>query len=256
MMKRLTGKTAIVTGGASGIGAATAGAFAAEGANVVFCDLDETKGNQLATAIRNAGGEVHFVPADVSRSDSVQALVAFTAGRFGKIDILFANAGYQFVKPLAEIEEDEWDRLLAVNLKGVFLCAKYVIPNMVRAGGGSIIATGSVLSFTAAPGLAAYGATKAGIVNLIRGIATDYGQQGIRANTICPGCIDTPLADVFFDSQPDPRAAKQASACSHSLGRIGSAAEVAKAAVFLAGDESSFITGAAITVDGGLTAKL
>ncbi len=255
-MKRLAGKTAIVTGAASGIGAASAEAFAQEGARVICCDLEEANLAELMATIQRTGGEAEFVRVDVSRSDQVEQMVTQAARRYGKIDILFANAGYQFVKPLAEVEEAEWDRLLAVNLKGVFLCSKYVIPIMMRSGGGSIIASGSVLSFVAAPGLAAYCASKAGILNLIRGIATDYGSHRIRANCICPGCIDTPLAQVFFSSQADPEAAKRSSAASHVLGRIGSPAEVARAAVFLASDESSFVTGSSLMVDGGLIAKL
>jgi len=255
-MKRLAGKIAIVTGAASGIGAASALAFAVEGASVVCFDVDEAKGCELVAGIQRDGGEAVFFRVDVSDSSQVKEAVAQTVRQYKKIDVLFANAGYQFVKPLADVEETEWDRLMAVNLKGVFLCCKHVIPEMIRAAGGSIIASGSVLSFAAAPGLAPYAASKAAIVNLIRGIATDYGKDMIRANCICPGCVNTPLADVFFESQADVAAAKRASAEAHLLRRIGSPEEVARLAVFLASDESSFMTGSALVIDGGLTAKL
>ena len=256
MAQRLSGKVAIITGGASGIGAAVVRKFAEEGAQVVAADIDDQRGSAVADEVSQAGGCAVFKRTDVSRAAEVESLVSETVDRFGKLDVVLANAGFQFIVPLADVSEQQWDHLMAVNLKGVFFCCKYAIPPMTANGGGSMIATGSVLSTVAAAGFGAYCASKAAVLNLMRATAVDYGHLNIRANCLCPGCVDTPLADEYWKIQSDPEQARQASAASHLLGRIGRAEEIANAAVFLASDESSFVTGSALFVDGGLCAKL
>lgn len=255
-MKRLQNKVAIITGAASGIGAATARAFASEGAKVVVSDIQPDAGQKVAGSICSAGGLAEFIAADVSNPQQVAAMVAGTIERFGRADLLVANAGLQYEKTLHETTLEEWDHVLNVNLKGMFLCCREVIPHMLRQGGGNIIAMGSVLSTIAEPRLTAYCASKGGILMLAKSIATDYGKLGIRANCICPGYIDTPLGDVYFEKQPDPAEAKRQAGALHLLNRLGAPEEVARCAVFLASDESSFMTGSAFFVDGGLSAKV
>ena len=253
---RLSDKVAIITGAASGIGAATARAFATEGASVIVVDLQKQLGGNVVQMIRAAGGMAEFIAADVSNPGEVVAMIETTAKRHSRVDVLVANAGLQYEKSLHETTLEEWDHVINVNLKGMFLCCREVIPHMVNQGGGNIIAMGSVLSQVAEPRLAAYCASKGGILMLTKSIATDYGQHGIRANCICPGYIDTPLGDVYFQKQPDPQEAKRQAGKLHLLGRMGMPDEVARCAVFLASDESSFMTGAALVVDGGLSAKV
>lgn len=255
-MKKLAGKVAIVTGAASGIGAAIASIFAMEGARTVIADIDQGRSESLARKITSLDGECIHVRADVANAVGVEALVEETVERFEKVDILVSNAGLQYEKRLHETSVQEWDHVMNVNLKGMFLCCRAVIPHMLAQGRGNIIAMGSVLSKIAEPGLAAYCASKGGMLMLARSIATDYGSYGIRANCICPGYVDTPLGDIYFEKQPDPAFSRQQAGKLHLLGRIGLPMEIARCALFLASDDSSFVTGAAIDVDGGLSAKV
>lgn len=256
-MKSLENKVCIVTGAASGIGEATATLLAERGAVVMIADVNDLQGAAVATRIQRNGGTVAFQHCDISRGEDVEALVAATVRKFGRLNALVANAGVQIEKPLADTSDAEWDRVININLKGTFLCCRAAVRQMLKSGtGGSIVATGSVLSLVAEPVLAAYCASKGGILMLMRSIATDYGKQGIRANCVCPGYINTPLGDKYFEIQPDPAAARRAADAMHALGRMGEADEVAKCVAFLISDEASFVTGAAMVVDGGLIAKV
>ena len=252
---RLSGKVAIVTGGGRGIGQAIATRFAEEGAKVLVVDWNRESGAATAAAIQAAGGEARFWCADVSRAANVEAMVRAAVAEWGRLDILVNNAAIQVVARLVETTEAEWDRLQSVNLKGVFLGCKYAIPEMLRAGGGSIVNIASVLGLVGDPELAAYCAAKGGVITLTKAAALTYGPQGIRVNAICPGDVDTPMAQEYLDAAPDPAALRQEVASKYALRRISSPREIAEAAVFLASEASSFITGAALVVDGGLLSK-
>lgn len=255
-MKRLNGKVTIITGGSSGIGEAMAKAFAAEGATVMVADIQDEKGAAVVDAARRAGGKADFIHTDVSDPEQVEHLVEQTITKYGIPDVMVPNAGLQYEKNVVDTTQKELDHVINVNLKGTFYCTKYVLPHMVANGGGSIVVTGSVLSLVAEPNLAAYCASKGGILMLVKAIATDYGGHNIRANCICPGYINTPLGDEWFDNQPDPQAARDQAGALHALGRMGEPEEVAKCAIFLASDDASFVTGSALVVDGGLMAKI
>lgn len=252
---RLQNKVAIITGASSGIGRAAAILFAQEGAKVVVADIDGVEGSSTVSTVRHQGGQAEFVCTDVSRSKDVQTMVGVTVEKFGKVDILFANAGLEIVGLTGDTTEEEYDRMMDVLLKGVWLCAKHCLPVMIENGGGSIVNTASVAGLVAWPGGGIYGTAKAGVIGLTRAIAVDYARQNIRCNCICPGNIWTPLSEKYVALQPDPAAAREALERAHPLGRSGSPEEAAQVALFLASDEASFVTGAAYTVDGGLTAR-
>ena len=251
-MGRLDGKVAIVTGAASGIGRAMARALASEGARVTAADVNAAG---LQETARPGGGTMRTQQCDVSQARDVQTLVADTVGAFGGLHVLCNNAGISIPNRVTELSEEDWDRTLAVNLKGVFLGCKYAIPEMLRSGSGSIINTGSVNSLVAEPYLAAYCASKGGVLMLSREIALDFATQGIRCNCICPGWVDTPIntphavmmggLDKVLAGLPEWQ----------PIGRQGYPEEIANVAIFLASDESSFMTGSAVVVDGGMTAK-
>jgi len=255
-MKTLEKKVAIVTGAASGIGEAIAFELGARGACVMVSDIQDETGKQVAQKINMAGGKAAYVHCDISCADQVDAMVSTTVEVFGRLDTLCANAGRQIEKKLLETTENDWDCVMDTNLKGTFLCCRSAVQQMLKTGGGSIIATGSVLSHVAEPVLAAYCASKGGILQLIKSIATDYGTQDIRANCVCPGYINTPLGDGYFEIQTDPQAARAAADAMHALGRMGEPEEVARCVAFLASDDASFITGSSLVVDGGLIAKV
>jgi NAD(P)-dependent dehydrogenase (short-subunit alcohol dehydrogenase family) len=248
---KLLGKVAIVTGGTSGIGKATAMLFAREGAKVVLVGRDETKGEAASDAITEDGGQAIFVKADVSKSLDVKSMVERAVQKYGQIDILFNNAGINPVGTSVDTPEEVWDSVMDINLKGVFLCSKYVIPHMLNRGGGSIINTGSINCFMAWENEVAYDASKGGVLMFTRATAMDFAKKRIRVNCICPGAIKTPLLQKIFDDSPG---LEESMKTKHPIGRLGSPEEVAKLALFLACDDSSFITGAAINVDGGIMA--
>lgn len=255
MSGKLAGKVAIVTGAASGIGEASAELFAGYGARVVLADWNREAGECAAARIRERGLEACFVHTDVSDSAAVEAMVRSTVERYGALHVLFNNAAVQVLATLTETTEQDWQRMQSVNLAGVFLCSKYAIPEMIRSGGGSIVNMSSALGLVGDPDLAAYGAFKGGIIAMTKAAAIGYGPQGIRVNCICPGDVNTPMVADFFRKAPDPEAFR-AQVCSHyALRRIAEPREVAQVAAFLASDESSFVTGSAIVVDGGLTSK-
>ncbi len=253
---RLRGKVAIVTGQASGIGAAVAHRFAAEGAVVLGVDRDRARGEEVAAAIERAGGSVAFHEADVSREPAVQGMIAACLERFGRLDVLVNNAAVQYEAPLHETTLRQWHDMLDVNLTGVFLGCKYAVPAMSAAGTGVIINMSSVLGLVGDAKLAGYCATKGGILSLTRAVAVEYGRRGIRAVCICPADVDTPLNQVYFNSYPDPAAARQSIEAEYPLGRIASPDEIARVAVFLASDDAAFISGTPIVVDGGLLSKV
>lgn len=250
---RLEGKVALVTGAGSGIGKLTAETFAREGARVVVADVVDDAGRATVEGIRAAGGEAEYVHCDVSVAEEVEAMVAFTVGHFGKLDVMMNNAGIFHARDGSVIDTDEetWDRTIAINLKGVFLGSKYAVRAMLEGGGGSLI---NVASFVALMGAAvpqiAYTASKGGVLSMTREIAVEFARRGIRANALCPGPIETPLlAELLADP-----AARQRRLVHIPIGRFGQGQEIANAALFLASDESSFMTGAALVVDGGITA--
>jgi NAD(P)-dependent dehydrogenase (short-subunit alcohol dehydrogenase family) len=253
-MRRLDGRVAIVTGGASGLGEAIARRFAGEGAAVVVADIDEAGGARVVEEIAAAGGSARFVATDVRRAASCASVVEAARAAFGRLDVMVNNAGIGSLAPIAELEEEEWDRILAVDLKGVFLGARYAFPALAANGGGVILNMASVAGMVAAPGFGAYGTAKAGVIYLTRVLALEGAPHGIRANALCPTWCDTPMIQDNLAAGPDPRAARRRLEKSIPLGRLATPADVANAAVYLASDEAAFITGIALEVDGGMTA--
>jgi len=251
-MGRLAGKTALVTGAASGIGAACARRFAEEGAAVAGIDLRApTAGDWLEAAAR--APRHHFGLADVRDDGAVGRAVAEARAALGRVDVLLNAAGVAGGGPVHLLDPAEWDRVVDVNLKGSYLVSRHVIPGMLEAGGGSVIHVASVEGLEGFEGGSAYNASKGGVVLLTRNMAIDYGRKGIRVNAICPGFIETPLFGGVFE-QPGMERIRARIAAAHQLGRFGQPVEVANLALFLASDEASFVTGAAIPVDGGYTA--
>jgi NAD(P)-dependent dehydrogenase (short-subunit alcohol dehydrogenase family) len=255
-MVELNNRAVIVTGAANGIGRAMARAFASAGANVVVADVLAQDGRRTAGEIGEEGGSAIFVEADVSQAQDASRLVEEAVGRFGGLDVLVNNAGVGGSRlPVDELEPEDFDRVIAVNLRGTFLCAKYAIPHLLDGRRGCIINTASTYGVIAAPLSVAYCASKAAIINLTRQMAIDYGPRGLRVNAICPGYIDTGLGRRGPTLTPEQYAeanlVRETAAALQPLGRQGSPEEVAQAAVFLASDGASFITGATLPVDGG-----
>jgi len=252
---RLLNKVAVITGGNSGIGRATAIRFALEGAKVVIGARDIDAGKEVVDFIKKNGGKAVFVKTDVASEVSVKNLVDFAVKLFGRIDIMFNNAGVDLAKPVTETSEEELNSVLNVNLKGVFYGCKYAIPYMSKQGNGSIINTASTAGIVGLPNMAAYSASKGGVVLLTKEMAIDYAKKGIRVNCVCPGAIMTPMLKKFIDKSPNPEETIKNLGEMHPIGRIGKPEEIANAVLFLASDESSFVTGHALIVDGGLTAQ-
>ncbi|MDZ5472639.1 glucose 1-dehydrogenase [Bacillus sp. 31A1R] len=245
---RLKDKVAIVTGGSNGIGRESALLFAREGAKVAVADIDAIGGEETVRLIKEEGGEAFFTRTDVSSSEDVKNLVADTVDRFGHIHVLFNNAGIGN-SPLTSVDmsEEEWDRVIDINLKSVFLGMKYAVPEMKKSGGGSIINTSSLLGLKGQKYLSPYNASKGGVIILTQNAALEYGKYGIRVNAIAPGVIDTKIIDGWkADERKWPIISR-----ANALGRIGQPQEVANAVLFLASDEASFITGSTLSVDGG-----
>lgn len=252
-MDDLKHKVAIVTGGSSGIGRATVELFAAEGAVVVIADVVDDAGQALADCLAKQGKTATYVHADVSKEADVQAMVMFALGHFGRLDVLFNNAGIEGEQATtADATLANWERVINVNLKGVFLGLKYGIEAMLRSGGGSIINNASVAGLVGFAGIPAYCASKGGVVQLTRAAALEYATQDVRINCLCPGVIETPMVERF--TRGDSEAQEQLRQL-EPIGRVGRAKEVAELALFLASDRSSFITGAVIPVDGGFVAR-
>ncbi len=253
MTERLPGKVALVTGGSSGIGRATAVAFAREGARVIVADVAEEGGAETVALIRAAGGEALFVRADVSRATDVEALVRRAFERFGRLDCAHNNAGIGGrMGSLVECSEEDWDRVTGVNLKGVWLCMKYEIPRMIESGGGAIVNTASVAGLRAVPGIGAYCASKHGVIGLTRTAALEFAAAGVRVNAVCPGWIRTPLVEPLLNREPGFDAQMIAS---NPAGRIGTPEEVAETVVWLCSNAAPYVIGHALVIDGGLTAQ-
>jgi NAD(P)-dependent dehydrogenase (short-subunit alcohol dehydrogenase family) len=247
------GKVALVTGGASGIGRATALTFAREGAKLVIADMNADGGQQTAHMITEKGGEAIFVRTDVSTAVEVQALISKAVETYGRLDCAHNNAGIAGgVRALtADYPEERWQQVIAVNLTGVWLCMKYEISQMLSQGSGAIVNTASAAGLVGGRGISAYVASKHGVVGLTKTAALEYAQQGIRVNCVCPGAIQTPMTDRAW-SDPERRARVIAS---EPVGRIGKPEEIAEAVVWLCSDAASFVTGHAMSIDGGLVAQ-
>ncbi|MBI3648695.1 MAG: glucose 1-dehydrogenase [Actinobacteria bacterium] len=250
---RLEGKVALITGGASGMGKVASELFAREGAKVVLTDVSDEAGEAVSKAIGAAGGAADFVHADVSRESDARGMVDFAVERFGKLDVLYNNAGIMLDNDgsVDATDESVWDRTLAINVKGVAFGCKYGVPAMIASGGGSIINVASFVAWLgAATSQTAYTASKGAVLAMTREIAVEYARKGIRCNALCPGPIETPLLmQLLSDEQKRRRRFVHI-----PMGRLGQAEELAKAALFLASDDSSYMTGASLIVDGGITA--
>lgn len=245
------GKFAVVTGGAAGIGAAAARKFAEYGAAVAILDRDADAGTRLAASIAESGASCEFLPCSVNDSREVQNAVAAVTANHRRIDVLVNNAGIQRYGDVVTTSEEEWDYLMSINLRGAFLVSKYVVPHMLE-GGGAVVTVGSVQSFTAVSNSVAYVTSKHALLGLTRAMALDFAQKGIRVNCVCPGAIDTPMLRWSASLSPDPEAVIRNCDRMHAMGRIGQPEEVANAIVYLASPLASFITGAALVVDGGM----
>jgi len=252
MSMTFSGQVALVTGGAAGIGRATALAFASEGLKVVVSDLDAANGEATVEAIRAAGGEASFLRCDVTREAEVKALMEGVIGAYGRLDYAFNNAGIEIEKgKLADGGEDEFDAIMAVNVKGVWLCMKHQIPLLLAQGGGAIVNTASVAGLGAAPKMSIYAASKHAVIGLTKSAAIEYAKKKLRVNAVCPAVIDTDMFRRAYEA--DPRKAEYAAAM-HPVGRIGLVEEIAAAVLYLCSDGAAFTTGHALAVDGGVTA--
>ena len=243
-------RVALVTGAATGIGRETALAFAKAGARVVVADVAVAEGEETAHRIEAAGGRAIFTRTDVASSEDVERMVATAVSEFGRLDYAFNNAGIApRGRPVAEMPEEDWHRVMAVNLTGVWLCLKHECAQMLKQGGGAIVNTSSIMGVASGPGLAAYSASKTGVIGLTRSVALDYARSNIRVNAVCPGGIGETAITERADNKADMEQLKMAT----PMGRLGVPREIADAVVWLCSEQASFITGQALTVDGGFT---
>jgi NAD(P)-dependent dehydrogenase (short-subunit alcohol dehydrogenase family) len=247
----LTGKVAIVTGAGSGIGRAAALLFGREGARVVAVDLDEERVSQVAKAVRAAEGQAISLRADVASHEDAQMVINKTRAEYGKVDILFNNAAVASYTSLLDTDENEIDRVFDTNVKSVFFLSQAAIPHMKGQGSGSIINSSSITGIVGAPGMAAYASSKGAIITLTRTMALEHAEDGIRVNCICPASVDTDMLRQAFERASDPAGARAQNIKRHPLGRLGTPEDVAYFALFLASDESSFVTGGTHVIDGG-----
>jgi meso-butanediol dehydrogenase / (S,S)-butanediol dehydrogenase / diacetyl reductase len=255
-MGRVEGTVAIVTGGATGIGRATARLFAREGAQVVVGDVNEQAAADTVAQIERDGGRARFRRADVSVPDDVEALVESTVSDYGRIDVLVNNAAILISKTVTDTAPDEWDRVIGINLTGVYLGCHYAIPHMLRQGSGVIVSMASPHSFATGKTIAAYAAAKGGVVALTRQMALDYGRHGLRINCVVPGAIDTPMLrqDIQAGDNPEENVGNWSKV--QPIGRVGTPDDIAKVILWLATDDAGFVLGAPIVADGGLLAQL
>jgi dihydroanticapsin dehydrogenase len=253
-MQRFKNKVVVITGGASGIGRETAIQFGVEGAYVVIADINADLSYLTIKEIEQLGGAAHFINTDVSLADECKQLIEKTENQLGKIDILFNNAGIEISGPLTNFSEIDFDRLIATNLKSVFLCSQFALKKMIQRRQGVIINTASVASFLAWPGDAVYSASKAGVMLLTKAMALECALYSIRINAVAPGVIDTPMTERALSHYSDIKKAKEEKGQIHPMGRLGIPSEVAKTVLFLSSDDASFITGVTLPVDGGYLA--
>jgi NAD(P)-dependent dehydrogenase (short-subunit alcohol dehydrogenase family) len=249
---KLEGKTAIITGAAAGIGAASAALFAREGAKIVAVDIDRERLDQVSDQIQKAGGDCLAVTADVSKRDDVQNAIRSATEKFGRVDILFNNAGVVPVGKVETISEEQWDRAMAINIKSVYLFCHQVVPKFRAQGGGVILNTASATALRAVVDRACYTATKAAVVGLTKSMALDCVRDNIRVNCLCPGTVDTPSLAQRLAAFPDPAEARKNFIARQPMGRFGTAEEIAQAALYLVSPASEFVTGVAFAIDGGL----
>ena len=250
----LKDKVVIITGGGRGIGAATAELCAQNGAKVVIADINDEWGQKVLGNIKGQGLEISYLHADVSKEADVAALVKFAVDKYGKLDGIFNNAATIVVKPVADLTFEEWNKVISVNLTGVFLGCKYAIQQFLKQGsGGSIVNMGSISAIVGLYEQPAYCASKGGVFQLTRQIAVEYAKKNIRCNTIGPGSVDGEFVQIYLDGQADPKAAAERQMASHPMGRFATPREIAETVMFMLSDRSSFVTGANLQVDGGYT---
>jgi NAD(P)-dependent dehydrogenase (short-subunit alcohol dehydrogenase family) len=249
----LQNRTAIITGAAAGIGAASAALFAKEGARVVAVDIDRELVDQISAQIERTGGECLAVVADVSQRDHVENVLRCTVEKFGRVDILFNNAGIVPTGKLEAISEEQWDRAMAINVKSMYLFCHAVIPIMKAQGGGIILNTASATALRAVTDRACYTATKAAVVGLTKSMALDHVRDNIRVNCLCPGTVETPSLAERLAAFPDPAEARKQFIARQPMGRFGTAEEIAQAALYLVSPSAGFVTGVAFAIDGGLS---
>jgi NAD(P)-dependent dehydrogenase (short-subunit alcohol dehydrogenase family) len=250
---RLENKIAIITGGGDGIGQSTAVLFAKEGASVVIADIDPKRGKKTVDMIKDVDGESMFVEVDIAKEDSVKNMVKEVIDAYGRIDILVNSAAIFVEATVLDTSVEDWDNIMAVNLRGMFLCCKYVIPEMIKAGKGSIVNIGSEAGITGFKNQTAYDTSKGGVVNMTRCLALDFAEHNIRANCVCPGTTETPMVKKAIEIAPDPAKARR-SFEARPLLRLGRPEEIAAGILYLASDESPYATGAILSIDGGKTA--
>ena len=257
MVGNLDGKVALVTGGNSGIGQAAAMAFAQEGAYVVIAARRVPEGQEAVDLIKDLGGDAHFVQTDVSITGEVEAMVNLTIEKYGRLDYAFNNAGTGgSLAPTSDCTEENWDRVISVNLKGLWLCMKYELQHMLKHSGGAMVNMASVMGLVGGANYPAYVASKHGVVGLTKAAALEYAQAGIRINAVCPGSVRTPEWEhLYGDTPASLKEAEARSVARMPLGRMGKSEEIAEAVVWLCSDAASFITGHAMAIDGGLSAQ-
>ena len=252
---KLKNKVALITGGGIGIGKATAILFAKEGAKVVITGRTEKKLKHVAEGARKEGLKIDYLVSDVSKEEDCKEAIDYTINKYGRIDILFNNAGVLYTGTTHETPTEIWDKTFAVNARGTYLMSRYTIPHMLKQGKGCIINNSSVLGLKAVPGVAAYNATKGAVTQLTRSMALEYSSKGIRVNAICPGTIVTPMVEGLFEQFGDRKAAEELFKSFHPIGRLGRPEEIAHAVLFLCDDNVEFMTGTMLSVDGGWIAR-
>lgn len=252
---KLKDKVALITGGSMGLGKSTAVLFAKEGAKVVITGRTEKSLKQTAEEAKNEGLEIDYLVSDVAKEGDCKNAVDYTVNKYGRIDILFNNAGVLPTGTTHETSVKDWDNVFNINVKGTWLMSKFAIPHMLSQGKGCIVNNSSVVGLKAVPGVAAYNATKGAVTQLTRSMALEYATQGIRVNAICPGTIETPMVEGLFNQMPDRKSAEELFKSFHPMGRLGRPEEIAHAVLFLCDDNIEFMTGTMLSVDGGWIAR-